>query len=283
MSFDADRYRAASHDQWEHSAAGWAAQREAIQRGAMPVSTWMIDAIAPQPGETVLELAAGPGDTGLMAAELVAPGGRLISSDFAAPMLDVARARAAELGIDNVDFRVLNAESLDLDTGAVDAVLCRWGYMLMADPGAALRESRRVLRPGGRLALAAWDAPELNPWISAAADELVRRGHAPPRDPDAPGMFSFAPPGRTEELLGDAGFMDIRVEPLEFTNSYDDADHWWSALLDCGRPFAQLVEKLDAEEAAALRDGAAAQVAPYAQPDGALALPARVLVAAASA
>src|SRR2546423_11865620 len=134
MPFDADRYRTASHDQWENSAAGWAAQRDTVQRAAMPVSAWMIEAIAPQPGETVLELAAGPGDTGLMAAELVAPGGRLIASDFAEALLDVARARAAELGIDNVDFRVLNAESLELETGSIDAILCRWGYMLMADP-----------------------------------------------------------------------------------------------------------------------------------------------------
>jgi ubiquinone/menaquinone biosynthesis C-methylase UbiE len=283
MPFDADRYRTVSHDQWEHSAEGWAAQREAVQRAAMPVSAWMIDAIAPQPGETVLELAAGPGDTGLMAAELVAPGGRLISSDFAEAMLDVARARAAELGIENVDFRVLNAESLELEAGSVDAILCRWGYMLMADPGAALRESRRVLRPGGRVALAAWDAPELNPWISAAADQMAERGHAPPRDPDAPSMFAFAAPGRTEELLQDAGFMDIRVEPLEFTNRYDSVDHWWGALLALGRPFAQMVEKLSADEVAAIRAAAAAQLAPYARPDGGLALPARVLVAAASA
>ena len=283
MPFDAEKYRAASHDQWENSADGWAAQREALQRAAMPVSTWMVEAIAPQPGQTVLELAAGPGDTGLMAAELVAPGGRLICSDFAESMLDVARARAAELGIDNVDFSVLNAESLDLETGSVDAILCRWGYMLMADPGAALRESRRVLRPGGRMSLAAWDAPGQNPWVSIAGDQLVERGHAPPRDPDAPNMFAFAPPGRIEELLGEAGFMDIRFEPLEFTIEYDSVDRWWATLLDCGRPFAQAVAKLPAEEAGALRDAAAAKLAPFAQPDGRLVVPARTLVAAASA
>jgi SAM-dependent methyltransferase len=283
MPFDAEQHRAASHDQWEHSAEGWAAQRAAVQRAAMGVSTWMIDAIAPQPGQTVLELAAGPGDTGLMAAELVAPGGRLICSDFAEAMLDVARMRAAELGIENVDFRVLNAESLDLETGSVDAVLCRWGYMLMADPAAALRESRRVLRPGGRLALAAWDAPEHNPWISAAGNEVTRRGHAPARDPDAPGMFSFAPSGRITDLLEEAGFVDALVEAVDFTNTYDDADRWWSTLLDCGRPFAQLIEKIGPEEASSVRDAAAAQLAEYTQPDGRLVLPARTLVATASA
>jgi ubiquinone/menaquinone biosynthesis C-methylase UbiE len=283
MPFDADNYRAASHDQWEHSAEGWAAHRDALQRAAMPVSTWMIEAIEPQPGQTVLELAAGPGDTGLMAAELVAPGGKLISSDFAESMLNVARARAAELGIDNVDFRVLNAESLDLETASTDAILCRWGYMLMADPGAALRESRRVLRPGGRLALAAWDSPEHNPWVSAAGEEMSRRGHAPPRDPDAPSMFAFAKPGRIEELLEQAGFMDVTVEPLEFRLAYGSVDDWWTTLLACGRPFAQLVEKLPAEEAAAVRDAVAAQLASFAEPDGGLVVPGRTLVASASA
>jgi ubiquinone/menaquinone biosynthesis C-methylase UbiE len=92
----------------------------------------------------VLELAAGAGDTGFAAAS---DAGRLLCTDFSPAMLDVARRRAGELGITNVEFRVLDAEHLDLDTASVDGVLCRLGYMLVADPAAALAETRRVLRP----------------------------------------------------------------------------------------------------------------------------------------
>ena len=171
---DPDEYRRASLDRWERAAGGWATQRERFQAAALPVSRWMVDAIEPQPGQQVLELAAGPGDTGFLAAERIAPGGTLLCSDAAEPMLEAARARSDGLGVTNVEFRVLDAEWIDLPAASQDAVLCRWGYMLLADPGAALRETRRVLRPGGRLALAAWDAPERNPgpWAAAAvADE----------------------------------------------------------------------------------------------------------------
>nr|MDQ4041394.1 methyltransferase domain-containing protein [Actinomycetota bacterium] len=192
---DPEQYRAASLAQWEGSAAGWGKRAKEIQRTVAPVSLWMIEAIDPQPGHTVLELAAGPGETGFLAAELVRPGGRLICTDFAEPMLDVARARAEELGLRNVEFRRLDAESMDVDTAAIDRVLCRWGYMLMADPEAALRETRRVLRPGGRLALAAWSVPAENPWASLAGRVVRRRLGAPEPDPAAPGMFAFGRPG----------------------------------------------------------------------------------------
>ncbi len=168
MSFDADAHRQASLESWEAAASGWERQQEAMRRFAAPVSHRMLDALAPQPGERVLELAAGLGETGMLAAELVAPLGGVVISDQAEAMLDGARKRALELGLSNVEFQVLNAEWIDLPLASVDAILCRWGYMLMADPAAALAETRRVLRPGGRVALAVWDALAAQP-VGAAA------------------------------------------------------------------------------------------------------------------
>jgi len=150
---DAETFRATSRERWESAAEGWARHREAMQRDAMPVSQWLLDAIDPQPGQTILELAAGPGDTGLLAAQRVAPDGRAIITDGADAMVEVARARAQELGVENVELRAMEAEWIDLPAASVDGVVCRWAYMLLADPEAALRETRRVLRPGGRVAL----------------------------------------------------------------------------------------------------------------------------------
>src|SRR5947199_7035890 len=198
--FDAEAYRAGSRDTWERASAGWRERRGALQAVAMPVSRWLADAVHPQPGHRVLELAAGPGDTGFLVAELIAPGGTLICSDASEGMLDAARERAEELGLRNVEFRALNAESIALEAASQDAVLCRWGYMLLADPGAALGETRRVLRPGGRLALAAWDTAQHNVWASVAPEELQRLLGTPPPEPGQPGMFAFAPPGRIEAL-----------------------------------------------------------------------------------
>src|SRR3954447_23359002 len=212
---DAEAYREASRSRWETVAGSWEARRADNQKASEPVSRWLVDAIAPQPGQTVLELAAGVGDTGFLAAPLIQPGGRLISTDGAEAMVAAAQRRAEELGLDNVECRAMEAEWIDLPTASVDGVLCRWGYMLLADPEAALRETRRVLRPGGRVALAAWDAPEHNPWIATTQAELLAQGLVAPPDPEAPSMFSFAPEGRIQELLESTGFSDIVVDTVD--------------------------------------------------------------------
>jgi ubiquinone/menaquinone biosynthesis C-methylase UbiE len=283
VTTDPADYRQASRDRWSRAAAGWSQRADQLQRAAMPVSQWMVDAARLQPGHTVLELASGPGITGLLAAELVQPGGRLISTDFAEPMLQVARQRAAQAGLDNVEFRVVDAEAIDLETASVDAVLCRWGYMLMADPGAALGETRRVLRPGGRLALAAWGAPEDNAWATVPFAQLVQRGLVPPADPDAPGMFAFAQPGRIEQLLGDAGFLEVEVAAVEVEMAYDGIDEFLAVTADCSRPFADATADLD--EAARADIGAAigAELERFRAEDGGLRVAGRSLVAAASA
>ena len=195
---DPEEYRAQSRERWGRAAVGWERRREDLQRGAAPVSHWMLDQLRLQPGHRVLELAAGPADTGLLAAELVRPAGGVIITDQAEEMVDVARRRAQELGIDNAEVKVMEAEWIDLPAGCVAGVLCRWGFMLLADPEAALRETRRVLRPGGRLALAAWDEPDRNPAMSVLGRVMVEQGLAERPQPGDPGPFAFAAPGRLE-------------------------------------------------------------------------------------
>src|SRR5436309_3560949 len=118
-------------DRWESAAAGWG--RRAHQMRELSLSTWMIEQLGLQPGQQVLELAAGPGDTGFLAAELIQPGGKLISSDAAESMLSIARRRAAGAGVRNVEFKQLQLEWIDLPTASVDAVLVRFGVMLTVD------------------------------------------------------------------------------------------------------------------------------------------------------
>jgi SAM-dependent methyltransferase len=281
--FDADAYRANARDMWERAAPGWRDRRGALQAVAMPVSHWMAEAVRPQPGHRVLELAAGPGDTGFLVAELIAPGGTLISSDASEGMLDSARERAKDLGVAAVEFRPLNAESIALPTASLDAVLCRWGFMLLADPAAALGETRRVLRPGGRVALAAWDAAERNVWASVASDEMQRLLGTPPPEPGQPGMFAFAAPGRIEALLLEAGFSDVEVTALDLTFTYADEDEWWEDRVALSVPFADALARLDADQRDRMREAIDARLAEFRDGSGGLTLPARTLVAAATA
>jgi SAM-dependent methyltransferase len=286
MSFDPQAHRRSSLEGWEAAASGWVRRRELVRALGAPVSQWMLEAIDPQPGERVLELAAGLGETGMLAAERVAPGGNVIISDQAEAMLGGARARAAELRLENIAFEVLNAEWIDLPLASVDAALCRWGYMLMADPATALRETRRVLRPGGRLALAVWDSLQANPWALLPAQELRERGLAPAEDPTgppAPGPFALGSAERVAELLGDAGFAEEHVEALALTRRHDSFDELWESTLDLSRSFHDAVLARPEGELDEIRGALAQRFAPYTAADGSLAIPGRALVAHASA
>ncbi|HEY5142495.1 MAG TPA: methyltransferase domain-containing protein [Solirubrobacteraceae bacterium] len=280
---DFETYRAESRDRWERAAAGWTATREAMQQSAAPVTMWMIDAIDPQPGQTVLELAAGLGDTGLMAAELVGPGGSVILTDGAEAMVQAAKENAARLGATNVEARAMEAEWIDLATASVDGALCRWGYMLLADPEAALRETRRVLRPDGRLALAAWDARERNPWNDVLAGILDARGLAPRSTPGTPGPFAFALDGLIADLLGAAGFGEIEVGAVDFAFRASDLDAWWEHMLLTSPTLGGAVKGLSPKDHYELRDAFDAGYVQYVGEDGTLTIPARTLVAAATA
>jgi ubiquinone/menaquinone biosynthesis C-methylase UbiE len=280
---DPDEQRGNQRDAWERAAAGWGKRADRIRDWGMPVSAAMVEALALQPGQHVLELAAGPGDTGFMAAELVRPGGTLISSDGADAMLEVARARAVELGVDNVEFQQLELEWIDLEAASVDAVLVRWGIMLIVDPAAAAREIRRILRSGGRAAFAVWDAPELNPWAVIPSRAMVTLGHAEAPDPEAPGMFSLAADGRLTELLEDAGFEDVVVRAVALERHYDAVDRYIEETIDMSPVFSVIYEELSAEEQARAVAAITAEAQPYVADDGSVMLPGRSLVASAGA
>ena len=283
MELEPDEYRERSRARWGGAAAGWERRRAAMQASAAVVSAWLVDHVDPQPGQTILELAAGPGDTGLMAAELVRPSGKLISTDASEAMLDVARRRAQELGLDNVEFKEMDGEWIDLRTATVDGVLCRWGYMLMLDPEAALRETRRVLRQDGRVALAAWAGPEHNPHMTMAPRTLVELGLSQPPPIDEPGPFAFAQDGRIEELLEGAGFTEVVVEPLDLHFHYASRDEVFEAHLDLSPSGNAILRELSPADHTRFRDALDEQLEPFMRPDGGVELPGRTLVATASA
>ena len=269
---------------WGHAATAWEAHGDMLRQVTMPVSAWMVDAIQPQPGNTLLELAAGPGDTGFLAAELVQPGGTLITSDIAPEMLMVAQRRAEKLGLDNVRFKQIDAEtSIDIEAASVDSVLCRWGYMLMADSETALRETRRVLRPGRRLALAAWAGPEDNPWSAIPGRELVRRGLVEPVAPGEPAQFAWAQEGLIAEQLEAAGFVEYEVGGVRFTHTYASLDDYWKTQSEMS---GRMQTALAGVEPAVIEDIKASvgeQIGPYTRDDGSIELPARTWVAVAEA
>ena len=260
--------RERSRTTWNEMAAGWEGNRDALWQDSHAVGTWLVERLAPQPGATILELAAGVGDTGLLAAQWVGPSGMVVITDFATEMVAAAQRRAAELGVRNARFQVLDAEHMDLPTASVDGVLCRWGYMLMLDPAAAFAETRRVLRPGGRLAFSVWGDPARNPWATDVRDILVARGHIPPPDPTKPGIFALADPQRLRTLVTAAGFAEPEIVELPTYRLFPDFAAYWTYLTELAGAISPTLRSLAATEQEEIQATLREASAPYLTPSG---------------
>jgi len=221
----------------------------------------------------VLELAAGLGDTGFLAAQRLGAQGRLLSTDLAPEMVAAARRRAAELGLENVEFRLVDASGIELPDGAVDAVVCRFGVMLVPDPAQALCEIARVLRPGGRAAIGVWAGAEHNDWMTAAGRSALELGLSERPQPNEPGPFRLADPMELRQLVEAAGLRVVTLENVPVHWRAGSVDEWWEVVLDMSRMLTTLVERLTPDQVGALRKGAERRLAPHVAPDGSLDVP----------
>ena len=279
---DLTEYRRASHAVWEAMAEGWDREGAALEEAFRPVTDRMVELLAPVPDEIVLELACGTGIVGLAAAAALGGRGRVVLSDFSPAMLAVARRRGEELGLEGLEFRVLDAERMDVPDASVDAVVCRFGYMLMADPEAAMAETRRVLRPGGRVVLAVWAEAARNQWATLPSAAAVKRGHLPPPPPGAPGIDALADPDRLRGLIAGAGLEEARLEEVPVRWTFPDEPTYWSFVERVAGPVSLLLERLDPAERAELRAEIAARLEPFQEADW-LAFPGVSVIATASA
>lgn len=278
---DPTKFKRASQAVWDTMAPGWDRRHAYFEERARPVTEQMLERLAPARGQAILELAAGTGIVGLAAAALVGPGGRVIVSDFSEAMVEVAKRQADQLGLENVDGRVLDAERLDLPDDAVDGVLCRWGYMLMADQPAAFAETRRVLRRGGRLSCAVFAGPEQNPWVALPSRILQECGHVAPPEAGAPGILALADRDRVRRLFAGAGLSDPQIDEVPFTWDFRDVDDYWEFLTGAAGAIAVVLGRVDEDERRYVREQLADRVASFVR-DGGIELPAVSLVASAS-
>jgi SAM-dependent methyltransferase len=281
---DPEEQRGTARERWEAAAPRWESDIDGYLDDTLPVARWMVDRLDPRPGQTVLELAAGRGDVAFLAAERLVPGGRLIVTDGAEAMVEVARRRGASLDVPEglVEYKPMELEWVDEKLATVDGILCRFGYPFAVDPEAALREARRVLKPGGKVVLAVWAPPEDNPWL-AVPGAAVRLGLVEPPAPDAPGAFALSDRARLADLLEDAGFDDPVIEPIDLTFHAPSLDAWWDTMRDMSSTMRPLLDSLSPADHYRLRDAAEAEWQPFVAADGTLAIPGRALGAVAEA
>jgi SAM-dependent methyltransferase len=204
-------------EHWNSDAAApWASSPDRYDAMLEPFGERVLAAAALQPGERVLDVGCGAGQLTLQAAAAVGPSGAVVGVDVARGLLAVARQRAEQAGVTNVD--VLEADAQVAQLPAVDVVLSRFGVMFFADPRTAFANLLAAVPPAGRLAFVCWQAVSLNDWITVpllAAAEHV--GFPEPPPPDAPGPMAFADADRLRGLLAEAGWDDLRLEDVQTT------------------------------------------------------------------
>ncbi|KQY96120.1 SAM-dependent methyltransferase [Caulobacter sp. Root1455] len=194
----------------------WVEQNAMLDRLFEPFEQPLVDAIREHGARAVLDVGCGAGATTFAVARSLKGQGRSTGLDLSAPLIDLARRRAAEQDVDNADFVVADAQQHAFQPASFDAVISRFGVMFFDDPVAAFANLRRAARPEAGLACIVWRGTDENPFMAAAeraAGPLLPE--LPKRAPDAPGQFAFADPDRVGGILSAAGWRDADLQPLD--------------------------------------------------------------------
>ena len=239
-----DRERAT----WTAASPGWKTHDAVLAAFTRPVSEELLRRVHLSPGMRVLDLASGTGEPSLSAAERVGPTGSVLGTDLTDSMLVVARQKAADRGLRNIEYRVADVEHLDLPVGSFDAATMRFGIMFVPDPVKALRNIHRALRPGGAAALAVWGTPQENPIFRIPLEVLRRHTELPTPAPGAPGLFAFSDPQRLTQVLSEAGFQEVGSSPCPVQMAdFRSGTEYWAFQRSVIGPIVRIYESLPPE------------------------------------
>ena len=281
QAFDPQQYKERQRQEWDAVAAGWRRWWELIEGGVQYVSDRLFELAEVQPGQRVLDVATGIGEPAVSAARRVGPGGHVTATDQSPQMLEIARERAAALGLQNIEFKEMDAETLELPEESFDAALCRYGLMFLPDLPAALQRISRSLTPGGRIATAVWDVPPKVPMVSLAMGVLQHMFQPPPPPAGTPGPFALADTSALEKALADAGFSDIRIERMTVTIEFPSASVYTDFIQDVVAPVRAMLASQPEEKQAEAWRAIADAAGQFAGADGVVPMPNETILVAA--
>lgn len=262
------------------SAQGWVKWHDWNQRAMQPVTGWVCDASAATAGEQVLDLGCGTGLPSLALAARVQPTGQVTAIDVSPEMLEAARENAAKAGLTNVVFREMSADSLDFEDTSFDVVSCACLLMFRPEPVKTVAGARRVLKPGGRLAVVVWDSAVQNPFFTAALEPVARFISLPPTDPKSPGTFRLAG-DELEKVVRAGGFENVRLRTLAFNVAFESVERHWEIFSEMAPPVKAARQTLGAVDLERLKAAIAEGLRPYMEGERVL-LPATCVCALAT-
>ena len=257
---------------WDESAAGWKKWWPSFERAAQVVNDRLVHLAQVKPGNRVLDIATGNGEPAVTAARAAGKAGRVVAVDQSPGMLAIARERAAQLGIGNIDFVESDAESLKLDKHSFDAGVCRWGLMFMPDLNNTVRTIHRALKPGARFATAVWNTGEKVPMIFLAAETVRNIAGLKPPPPDALLPTRLADTSILKSALEGAGFSEIVIEPMIVTFEFDSLEKFVDFRSELGGA-AAMMAKLTSDQRAQVKAALSEAVKKFQGSDGRVRLP----------
>ncbi len=246
--FDAMKHKNTQREQWNKSGAAWRRWSTTLDRWYGEVTRQMLDLARIQPGQHVLDIAAGAGEPAVSAAARVGPDGYVLATDISEGIIEIAHQVVRELGLKQIETRAMDGENLNLPDASFDAVLCRLGLMHMPHPVTALREWRRVLRPGGRVAVVVYSTPDRNGWGALPSSIIRRRAQLPPPVPGQPGPFSLGGPGVLEDVFRQAGFASPEVHAVTVPHGMASAAEYIQLAREAYGGFNSMMAHVSAQE-----------------------------------
>jgi ubiquinone/menaquinone biosynthesis C-methylase UbiE len=229
---------------WNKFSPGWKKWDADILAFMHPFADEIIQLLQPTGSQVILDIAAGTGEPGLSIAAMLTDG-KVIMTDLAEDMLDIARENALKRDVKNVDFHVCDVSELPFADNTFDAVSCRMGFMFFPDMLLAAKEIHRVLKPGGRIATAVWGTAEKNFWVTATGNTINKNMQLPLPPPDAPGMFRCAKSGLLTSLFKDAGFKNTAKKEVTGKLNCGSAERYWTMMTEIAAPFVSALSKAD--------------------------------------
>jgi SAM-dependent methyltransferase len=239
---DPVEFRGTQRQQWNSAAKGWRKWSALIDESAGKVSERLVELAGVEPGSRVLDVAAGYGEPSLTAARVAGAEGSVTATDIAAEMLAFGRERAADAGLENIEFVESDAMSLEYPKDSFDAALSRWGIIFEPDGEGAAARIRGFLKSGARMAISSWGSPELVPFIAIPMRTAIERLQVPPPPPGAPGPLSRPTPEALGGLLEGGGFSEVEVEDVDVTMEWSSPEDFTTFVKEIAPPITAIID-----------------------------------------
>jgi len=245
MSSPHPDYKEMIREEWTGAAPLWQKWNSKFVVQTREATELVVRGADVAPGMKILDLACGTGEPALSLAEAVGPQGRVVATDLVPQMLEAARQNAAARGLNNIEFRMADAEALPFSDGEFDRVTCRFGIMFFPNIPKAMEEIRRVLKPAGRVCFAVFGTLEENPVFLVTLGPFLKRVKMPPPPPDAPHIFRFGDQTKLRNALSSAGFRDVSTDKQRITFAWPGPpEECWEATRELAAPFKKLIQAI---------------------------------------